>query len=65
MPSGAADRPPSLRHGVGSFDPEWRDIDSEYIETKFRHPNCIRASARSDLNDGPIQSKALFGAITR
>jgi hypothetical protein len=34
---------------VRSVDGEWRDIDSEYVETAFGQPNCIRTGARADL----------------
>ena len=38
------------RHpGVGSLDGERRDIDSEDIETAFRHPDCICTGTCADL----------------
>src|SRR6516225_4940478 len=45
----AAAQSASLHLVAGSFDGEWRDIDPEYVETAFRHPNCIRAGTRADL----------------
>ncbi len=47
--SEAAAQCASLHLGLGSLDGERRDIDSEYIETAFCHPNCIRAGACANL----------------
>ena len=47
--SEAAAQGASLHFRVGSFDGERRDIDSEYVETVFGEPNCIRAGTGADL----------------
>jgi hypothetical protein len=47
--SEAAAQGASLHFGVGSFDGERRNIHSDYVETAFGQPNCIRASTGADL----------------
>jgi hypothetical protein len=47
--SKAAAQIASPRFGLGSFDSERRDIDSQHFETAFRHPNRIGAGPCPDL----------------
>jgi hypothetical protein len=45
----AARQRASVHPGPRSLDRQRRDVDPEYVETAFRHPNCICASTRADL----------------
>jgi hypothetical protein len=54
----AATENAALHPGLRSFDRERRNIDSEYIETVLRHPNCVGAGTRSDLKRWTWRSPA-------
>jgi hypothetical protein len=47
--SEAAAQIAAVHFGAGPLDRQRRDIDSEYVETQFGQPNCIRAGPRADL----------------
>jgi hypothetical protein len=47
--SEAAAQSASLYFGLCSLNRERSDINPEYIEVAFRHPNCIRTSTTADF----------------
>ena len=54
----AAGQIATIHFGIGPFDCKRRNIDSEYIETAFSQPNCVRPGARADLERPPRRHAA-------
>ena len=54
---------PPLYLGLGSLDGERRNVDSQYVETLFRHPDCIRAGTCTDLKSRAWRDHAGFDEL--